>query len=192
MLLFDEATHTYTYNGKVVPSVTQIIKAAGLADWSMVKPEVLEAARNRGVAVHRMIELHVKDTLDYSTLDPALLPYLEGWMAFERDHDVEVIGSEVPVYSKRYGYAGTLDMVLKVDETHGTWDIKSGVMLPTTGLQLAGYSEAHAPGSDIYQSTRRGLQLTDTGKYKITKFDNQNDLNVFLSCLNIYNWRNKK
>lgn len=194
MLQFDEATHTYTYNDKVVPSVTQIIKAAGMSDWSMVKPDVLEAARNRGVAVHKMIELHVADTLSYGDLDQALLPYLEAWLAFERENDVVVTGSEIRVYSKRYGYAGTADLCMSVNGEAGVWDIKSGAMMPVTGIQLAGYAEALDSGLCL---PRRGLQLTNAGKYKITKFDNQNDLNVFLSCLNIFNWgntnrRNKK
>ena len=30
MLVFDEHTHSYTWNGKPVPSVTRIIQAAGL------------------------------------------------------------------------------------------------------------------------------------------------------------------
>ena len=56
MLTFSPDTHTYRWCDNPVPSVTEIREAAGLgADYSMVDPELLAAAADRGTAVHELV-----------------------------------------------------------------------------------------------------------------------------------------
>ena len=56
---FDESKHEYTVNGKVLPSVTQLLKKHGIAsDYSFVDKEVLEMSAKRGTAIHKEIEVY--------------------------------------------------------------------------------------------------------------------------------------
>src|SRR5262249_15743229 len=52
ILEFDEAAHMYRVDGVAVPSVTELLEAAGISpDYSKVNPAVLRHARLRGLHV---------------------------------------------------------------------------------------------------------------------------------------------
>ena len=54
---FDESKHEYTVNGKVLLSVTQLLKKHRIApDYSFVDKDVLELSARRGTAIHKEIE----------------------------------------------------------------------------------------------------------------------------------------
>ena len=49
MITLDEATHTYTDNGKLFVSVTQLLELANLSpDYSFVDEETMKRASERG------------------------------------------------------------------------------------------------------------------------------------------------
>lgn len=56
-LEFDEETHTYTLNGKVLPSVTKLLDDGTYKD---VDPVILQKACDRGHEIHKEIELYFK------------------------------------------------------------------------------------------------------------------------------------
>lgn len=129
-LVFDPDTHTYTDDdGRIVPHVTAILKAAGLighyrpmvidqetgdvidaggftsADaWAYVKPEVLKAKRDLGIDVHRAVARG-----DIVADDPFVQAYLDGWWRFRRETKFVPVLSEFQVYHPTRGYAGTVD-----------------------------------------------------------------------------------
>ncbi len=76
MLTFDEARHEYRFHGAVVPHVTGILKP--LVDYSMVPPDRLEIARQKGVAVHKMVEADAKGEL--TDLPEWMIPVYEYWL----------------------------------------------------------------------------------------------------------------
>lgn len=81
MLTFDAEKHHYFYDGERLPSVSEIKDP--LTDFSMVSPEILAAASLFGQAVHKMVELYLAETLDFSALDENLygpLEALERWL----------------------------------------------------------------------------------------------------------------
>ena len=56
-LVFEPESHTYTVGRRTLPSVTQIIRAAGLMDWlDYLPPERLATAQERGTRIHKAIE----------------------------------------------------------------------------------------------------------------------------------------
>lgn len=187
-LQFDPAAHAYRLAGRPVPSVTQVLSI--LQDWGRVDADVLARAAQFGTHVHEAVALHIAGTLDESDLDPALLPYLEDWKAFLRDTGAEVVHSEMRVASARAHYAGTLDIVARINGVLAVVDIKTGAVPRTVGPQLAAYAEAFNEmhgGKPIRQ--RRSLQLTGSG-YHMTRHDDPADLSVFLSALNCWRFRN--
>ena len=52
---FDE-THTYLYDGLMLPSVSQILGTKYRNEYASVPPAVLNNAAQRGTAVHKAIE----------------------------------------------------------------------------------------------------------------------------------------
>jgi hypothetical protein len=192
---FEESTHTYRFGGQVVPSVTQIL--APLANLSFVDPDVLEAARAFGTAVHKACELDDLGTLDEDELDPALGPYLSAWRKFCREYEVRWDMVEMRVFHKQLRYAGTLDRFGTVrlaphlaHRTPAMVDIKSGTQLfPSVGPQLAAYHRA-VPTASV-TTKRLAVQLKPDGTYFAKWHDDPNDFAVFASLLTISNWCGK-
>jgi hypothetical protein len=78
MITFDPDTHTYTLDGQTVPSVTQVLQAMGFVDSTWFTEE----SRTRGKYVHRIIELHINQELDESTVDDSLAGYFGAFKLF--------------------------------------------------------------------------------------------------------------
>ena len=57
-LQFDEETHTYTLNGKQLPSVTKLLDTG---DYVGVDSEILKRACDRGHEIHKELELYFKE-----------------------------------------------------------------------------------------------------------------------------------
>ena len=64
MISFDKQTHTYTNDGRLLLSVTEVIKRYVFPDlYSNVPEEVLAKAAERGTSTHAIIERYIKGTL---------------------------------------------------------------------------------------------------------------------------------
>lgn len=184
MIQFDPSTHTYTLNGVVVPSVTQILRECGIIDTSRYAPGSAE----RGTAVHLACQLHDENDLDEASLDPQIVPYLEGWRRFIKECAFEPQSIEQIVVSGTYGYAGTLDRTGLLYGRPAILDIKSGSPEPWASLQLAGYAEA------LGEPNRRRLavHLPGDGTYRLHEYRDPSDRRVFLSAVAVCQWKNLK
>lgn len=133
---FDEATHTYRLDGKVIPSVTQILKP--LYDFSFAKPDVLSRAASFGTALHKACELHLLGDLDTETLDENLKLPLSAFVKWaESALAGECFVCETSLYHPRLKYAGTPDIII---DGQAIVDIKSRPFNEKTDpLQLVAY-----------------------------------------------------
>lgn len=191
-LKFDPVEHTYEVCGKRLPSVTQVLGI--LNDFDRVPPAVLEAAREFGANLHATINLYNRDELDESSVDPALLPYFNGWKAFLAESGAVVVASEQPVFHGTLGYAGTPDVILQWRGKYVVPDIKSTHVVPrTVGAQTAAYAEAYyvMHGSRYRRPERYCIHLKD-GRYSAVKRDDPADWSVFVSCLNVFKFLEKQ
>lgn len=194
MLQFDSDKHEYRFGGISVPGVTSIL--APLVDYSMVNQELLERARLLGQAVHLTTELYDQDQLDFDTLDPVLVPYLDAWIRFRKEVDFQPIGIEQRVYHPSFRYAGTLDRTGIVRDKMAVLDIKKMLVLgPVIGVQLAAYEKAVnvALPADCKNriETRYALGLQADGTYRLQQYQDPADWSTFLSLFNIKNWKAK-
>lgn len=194
-LEFDEANHIYRLDGVVIPSVTQVLKGAGLIDFSKVPPSLLEAACKFGTAVHKATELWDKGTLDEESLDPNLRPYLNGWILFRQEYGFEPISIEEILYSKIYRIAGTPDRIGKwrIDDSIIIPDIKTGFELsPANAIQLSGYELMYKENlKGKHKIKRMSISLNEESTYKIQEYKDKGDVNILIAALSIYNWRQK-
>lgn len=185
-LEFYEDTHTYTLDGKIVPSVTQVINAVGLYEFEFVNRNTLAVAAERGLIVHECIEFFERGELDETSIDPELRGYFEAYLECRKVYFPQgPIAIEERVYSEQYQYAGTLDQ-----EFSGGWinDIKTGAPSPTHGLQLTGYWLAK------HGKTKKPTRLTGTylqpgGRFRLK--DYPYEPGAWLAVLADYRWRHK-
>lgn len=194
MIRFDEGTHTYWLGQQLIPGVTSVLKMVG--GYEGVPEHILNAASERGRAVHLATEFYDDGDLDEDSLHESLRPYLDAWKQFRADTGFVVTHSETMVYHPRHRYAGTLDRVGDLNKKRTLLDIKTTVdMMPATALQTAAYKAAFEfmhPETPIEK--RVSVQLRADGTYRMHTYDDPSDLAIFLSALNLHNWilRNKK
>ena len=191
MLTFDSERHEYHYNGVRVPNVTSIL--SDLTDLSMVPPAALETARQKGVAVHRMVELDAKGDLDEATLPAWMAPVLIEWRKFVAQAGFRVVDSEKKVYHATYKYAGTLDLFGEL--THAAKfayvDVKRSFLAgKVTGLQTAAYKEADSRDKkERRNALRYALRLNEGEPYRMQEFTDPNDFHTFAACLVRHNFK---
>lgn len=194
MLTFEESQHTYQWNDKRVPSVTQILKPLA-PDFSKVDPSVLAHAQAEGKAVHKLVELACKDDLGH--LPEWLEPYLVAWQKFVNETGFQIKSSEERVYHSMYGYAGTLDLcgsfIGRTKQIPAIIDLKRSFAAgAVTGLQLSAYKEAAADLVSFWKKAQRwALRLNADGTYKMKQFEDEDDFGVFLALLRIQRWKEK-
>lgn len=178
------ADHKYTLDGRPVPGVTSILKSAGLIDLEWATQWHLD----KGQAIHKAMELYVLGRLDWTTVDPRILGYVRAGEKFLKDAECELSKAEpeVEVCSRRYGYAGKVDLVAELFGRRMLCDYKSGG-LGAVGLQTAGYEMAYREcmgGKPLLG--RIALQLKSDGKYKMKQLTDFQDYISWLECLERY------
>lgn len=179
-LTFDEALHVYRLNGEVIPSVTQILKDTGLIDdqW------FTHAARARGSATHKALELHAKGTLDESTVHPTVVPFFNAGKKFLAETKFVVHTVEERICSIPYRYGGTSDLRGRFpDCPDGWWDIvdyKTGGGAVWHAYQLAAYQHCH---ESPWKIRRWVVRLTKDERYILDqiKSDSLADWEKFLA-----------
>lgn len=194
---FDPACHEYRIPnadnsiGMLVPSVTQILKAENLVDFSFCS----EQARDRGSRVHEAIWFLCEGDLDRASVSAEDMPYVESAEAFLSDLEVEIIIAEAVVFSSLYGYAGKPDLLcyLRGIRQLAVPDWKTGEPNPATGLQLAGYAGAWQEMTGEMPTKRLAVHLTPGKKspYKLIDYDDRGDLAVFRGAAAVHNWKRK-
>lgn len=188
MLTFQPAEHRYFWNGKPVPNVTSVI--GHLSDYSMVPPDKLEVARQKGQAVHSMVEMHCKGILDIDELPEWLVPVLHRWVAFVAETGFRVIASERLVHHSTYAYAGTLDLYGELAHAaeFAFLDVKRSFLAGRViGLQLAAYKGAYIDQEKADRGARSakryGLKLNENGPYRMEPYEDDSQFQEFLTCL---------
>lgn len=191
-LEFNEELHEYRVDGLLIPSVTQIISEAGLSNVNLDDPAVIQAGQF-GTAAHKVVELHDRGTLDIATVDDALRPYLEGWYKFRKESGIEILEIEKRLFHPAHWFSGTIDRVVRWHDKIVILDIKTSVKFPATvGLQTAAYMALYnADGKGRAKATQRCVVLLKPDStYLMEKYNNKMDFNIFLSALQLLQWKN--
>lgn len=181
-LVFNPKKHEYFYQGVKFPSVTQIIADAGLyGDTSFYT----DYSRDRGTLVHIIIQWHLGNMLDESSIDPVLQPYFNAWCKFVKESAYVSDDCERPMANDIYRFAGTVDHVGHINGDYCLIDVKTGAPSPAWPIQLAAYSILLKGGN----AKRFSLQLKDDGNYKLTEHKDRQDKQIFLAALSLYYWK---
>lgn len=183
-LQFDAATHTYTLDGRKVPSVTRILDDVvpgwHADEWYMARGSACHAAYAmlaRGVPVD---DIEMDDECRGQALQ---------WMLWRNTVRPEFKNIELPVASVRYQYAGTLDFAanMYVNDDLYIGDYKASWSLPAE-WQVAAYAIA---ADEMGIKTKGGLIVeikADGWKVKEVK-NMKRRTNEWLAILTAYRCR---
>jgi hypothetical protein len=162
----------------------------------------MDRAAKFGSAVHKIVELHEKGTLDEASLRPKeryladMTPILDAWKRCKQANGVQPLNVEQVVVSLRNQYAGRMDVMALVKGTPAIVEIKSrpyNQMLEP--LQTAAYMEAwnELTGLDVpgwlRARERWFCELRLDGGYDFRPIKGKNDFHYFRCCLAAWNWR---
>jgi hypothetical protein len=182
------------WKGKEInfPSVTTVLGL--LADYSRVDKDVMERACQFGTAVHSIVDLFEKGTLDEASLKPQesyladMTGILDAWKTCKKKFDINVIETEPVVVSLKCQYAGRADVIASVGKpgVPSLIEIKSrayNAMLEP--LQTAAYLEAYP----TKLKRRFFCELRLDGSYQFREIKGKDDFHYFLCVLAAFNWR---
>lgn len=188
-ITFNESAHEYKIDGAHTPSVTQILSSVGMyKGLENVPKNVLKIAGERGHIIHECIELHLKNELDESSIDPELSGYFNAYLSarkeypqiFEKLHTYEKM-----VYSKKYKYCGRLDAC--GDRLIVDWKTTAQTD-PVHGLQLSAYWMAEHPDYlHDKPETLACLYLHKDGDFVFVKYEYQPL--AWMACLAVHKWQ---
>lgn len=141
-LQFKEDTHTYTVNGFVVPSVTQIMKPLSLTYYEGVDERTLNEAAQRGTKVHEAAELYILYGVE--DIEPELRGYFDGLKKWIDEVKPIPVQTECRIYHKILNYAGTADLPCYIGDDLTLVDFKTtaSVAQVLTRVQLEAYKKA--------------------------------------------------
>jgi len=201
-LVFHSKNHLYLLDGNPLPSNTEIITATGMIDTRFFTPE----SRDRGTAVHQACHFLCENDLDWSTVNPAYMPYVEACADFLTKTGFKPERNEFPVWSK-YGYATTPDVLGVLAGHRVLINFKTGVCSKWVGLQLTGekiavnerieaqdepwtadlpYLNGHPYPEQLY-----GLELKSNGKWKLVPYNDEDLTEDYLAMVRFHHWKQR-
>lgn len=187
MLEFIEQGHIYKLDGVVIPSVTQILDAAGLGGF---KDNYTQESADRGTNIHKTIELFCQAKLDRSILTPSAAPYINSWVKFCKDYNFTSQHQEIRDASPTLKVGFTIDHFgfMSVPENTAIVDIKSGVPKIADVVQVCGYGHMK-PAKRLFILYLNGIRHKVC---EIKGYDRQRGERTFLSALSLYQFRKKE
>jgi len=184
-LVFDPERHAYILDGRVIPSVTQILTAEGIINGQWYT----EDGRRRGGHVHLALRYLDEGRLDEDSVTDEVRPYLEAWQRFISETGFICLQIEQPFADRNLGFAGTPDRVgwMDGDKTLSIIDIKTGSPEPWHALQTAAY----AVGIGKRMAKRWSVYLRNDGNYRLVQYQDIDDINAWIGLVSIRNWKQK-
>lgn len=161
LLEYIDETHTYIYDGVILPSITQMLKFKFGNKYNSVDEKVLKKAAEKGTAVHQAIEDYEK-----RSIDDASCVELRNYKFLKKQFDFKCLDNEVPIvlfHKDKPIAAGRVDLIIEDKGKVGIADIKRTSVFDKeyvayqTNLYRIGYQQSY--GTEI--SFLRGIHLRD-------------------------------
>jgi len=188
ILRFDPEAHKYWIGKKRIPGVSEIMQKVGLAkNYDGVDPFY----RDRGIATHKAIELYLKGILDQSSLDPAIKPCFEAFLAYQKEHPLgKVLALEKPMVDASESFSGTPDLI--TDRAIFDWKCsKSHDKVAELQGQAYKILSLHTIKETLLKFPFIVVELhADDATY--TEFNYGSEYEEWESVMNLYRWKTKR
>lgn len=168
-LEYIDETHTYIYDGIILPSITQILKIKFGNKYNGVSETVLQRASEKGNAVHKSIEDYEKNNIDNPNIKE-----LRNYKFLKSQYHFECVDNEIPIVlfkNDKPICAGRIDLILKEKEKYGIGDIKRTSVFDKeyvayqTNLYRIGYQQSYGikieflKGVHLRENVRKYISL---------------------------------
>jgi hypothetical protein len=191
LLTFTAETHEYRLDGRLVPSVTTILRATGVSvDFNAIRQmggsrrDAVDYKRDLGLAVHADSHALDDEDLDWPDVHPEVEPYLRAWALLKAHRGLIPLTRERKVYHAGLRYCGTLDGIFSTaDGKFVLLDMKlgdpadAGCQYQTAAYELA-YRSEH-PDARIDERWGVKLDPSLTIPYRITPYTDWTDMKAF-------------
>jgi hypothetical protein len=182
--------------------------------------EIMENAARRGTAVHHLIEGKTEGQLAVQEGDmESVRPMYESFLKWAADRNFKPVANEIPIWSDKHGYKGTLDCIGWVDGRLELIDwktsnsIRLGYRCQTAAYWYGFKESANVPGvysslnvqGEVLQGIRivrfggrsdKETQLKDLVEYDELIIDGEDeisiDFNAFLAAKRLHDWKLKR
>lgn len=167
-LTFEEQDHIYHLEGIPIPSVTTIMKPLSQDYYGKINEEKLAFAAIRGTRVHQAVEeFELYGVMD---IPHEFSGYTNAYLQWKKDFKVEILATEQKIYHKRLRYAGTVDLICRINGKIILMDLKttSKTIPYLLGVQLVAYKNALLSHEiDFKLDDIRALGLKKDGTYQM-------------------------
>lgn len=138
MIEFNPTEHQYRVEGKILPSVSEIMRGMSENYYANIHPQILHDAADRGTRVHKAIEMYEKFGIEP---DDDTWVYFDRYIKAKKKYPFQVITTELILTN--YEYCGMLDQIIVKNNELAINDIKvtSKRNIELLEVQLAAYEE---------------------------------------------------
>ena len=191
ILQYFDKGHIYMLEGERIPCVSDLCRFLHREIYKDAPLWQLEAAADRGTKVHAATE--ALDKTGQAEIQDEYLPYLQAYVQFRQEHDVQWELIEYADYHPELRYAGTIDRYGLVDGIRTLLDIKTTytVYKPLCGASLNLYRlilEAREKQVERLMI----LHLRRDGSYKLIRFDAEDAMPMALITMHTAMQKKKK
>ena len=189
-LTFYDADHQYQVDGEIYPSVSEILRFISREIYNDVNQYNLDHAADRGTRVHKALE--VLNKFGQVECDDDIVPYVQAYLKFTREHAVKWDGIEKAMFHPEAKYAGTLDRFGTVDGKYAVLDFKTSYAIhkPLVKAQLNGYRSMLEINRGCKVEALYCLHLKKDGTYRLVEFPL--DSTEFDACMTLHRALEKK
>lgn len=161
---------------------------------ALSKPyEISESAKDRGSTIHSIVEAWRQKQVYVDNVPQPFRGYAQAFYSWVKENHTEIVEHERTVVSKEHGYAGTLDLLIKLNgnKLPLVADVKTGKdIYDEAWLQLSAYRQALAE-EGIKTAGIAVVLLQENGSYKF-EHHAEDYLPEFLACKTIWEWINRE
>lgn len=178
--VFDAEAHRFTLGGVAIPGITKTLALTGFTDPTWFTDE----ARDRGTAVHRACWFLAEGDLNWSTVDPAILPRVKQFEAFLDEYKPKLMMAERPMCSRLYRFGGIPDFVFSFGGELSIVEVKTGRGGLAAKLQTAAQKVLIEENNAHVKIDRRyAFELSGNGGYKFRPHTDPGDKTMFLNMV---------
>lgn len=172
---------------------SHLTKADALKYIAGASNRVMNEASAIGTHVHDWVDAYCRQTSGEGERPPHM-DLFRKWIA---DYNVTVLMSEVTIYNRKHGYAGSFDLYADVDGIRTLIDVKTGNnVYAEVALQLAAYANGEFRAQKELELTMPPIQAAAVLHlrpltYRFLPVSISHEAwQTFLYCKELYRWKN--
>ncbi len=141
-----------------------------------------------GTLVHESIETYIKTGKITKLIHPKAKECFKQFLGWAKGNKVKFIESERKIYSKKYGYAGTMDFYCQIGDKRFVGDTKTSTAIyDEMWLQTSAYQEAYTEETGVRTDGQVIVRVGKDGSLEVREnYDYDKNFPAFAGALVLY------